>query len=185
MCLRLSCRRFLSFMRERSGLRDWMKIKKIRCERREDIQVNRNTVLHWKLIYRTYLNSMSAFFRKDKHDDVSCTFSHCVQRTTSSFSPFLSRSKREMAGKQCSVWGIRVIILREWNVHPGGLKRTVLARMGAQRFLHVRLETTNDNFFDVLYGAYHRTRIFEQNGTPNIVCRNYNINWLWQRRLQI
>ena len=33
-----------------------------------------------------------------------------------------------------------------------------------------------DNFFDVLYGAYHRTRIFEQNGTPNIVCRNYNIN---------
>ena len=34
----------------------------------------------------------------------------------------------------------------------------------------------NDNFFDVLYGAYHRTRIFEQNVTPNIVCRNYNIN---------
>ena len=34
----------------------------------------------------------------------------------------------------------------------------------------------NDNFFDVLYGAYHRTRIFEQNGSPNIVCRNYNIN---------
>lgn len=34
----------------------------------------------------------------------------------------------------------------------------------------------NDNFFDVLYGAYHRTRIFEQNGSTNIVCRNYNIN---------
>lgn len=30
-----------------------------------------------------------------------------------------------------------------------------------------------NNFFDVLYGAYNRARIYEQNGTPNIVCRNY------------
>jgi len=30
-----------------------------------------------------------------------------------------------------------------------------------------------DNFFDVLYGGYFRSRIFEQNGTPNIVCRNF------------
>lgn len=30
-----------------------------------------------------------------------------------------------------------------------------------------------DNFFDVLYGAYNRARIYEQNGTPNIVIRNY------------
>ena len=27
----------------------------------------------------------------------------------------------------------------------------------------------NDNFFDVLYGAYDRARIYEQNGTLNIV----------------
>ncbi len=32
----------------------------------------------------------------------------------------------------------------------------------------------DDNFFDVLYGAYNRTRIYEQNGTPNIVIRNYS-----------
>ena len=38
-----------------------------------------------------------------------------------------------------------------------------------------------DNFFDVLYGAYNRTRIYEQNGTPNIVIRNYKINISWQR----
>ena len=38
-----------------------------------------------------------------------------------------------------------------------------------------------DNFFDVLYGAYHRTRIYEQNGAPNIVIRNYKINKSWQR----
>ena len=31
-----------------------------------------------------------------------------------------------------------------------------------------------DNFFDVLYGAYNRTRIYEQNGMPNIVIRNYS-----------
>ena len=31
-----------------------------------------------------------------------------------------------------------------------------------------------DNFFDVLYGTYTRTRIYEQNGTPNIVIRNYS-----------
>ena len=31
-----------------------------------------------------------------------------------------------------------------------------------------------DNFFDVLYGAYNRARIYEQNGTPNIVIRNYS-----------
>jgi len=31
-----------------------------------------------------------------------------------------------------------------------------------------------DNFFDVLYGAYNRVRIYEQNGTPNIVTRNYS-----------
>ena len=33
-----------------------------------------------------------------------------------------------------------------------------------------------DNFFDVLYGAYHRARIYEQDGTPNIVIRNYQIS---------
>ena len=33
-----------------------------------------------------------------------------------------------------------------------------------------------DNFFDVLYGAYNRTRIYEQNGTPNIIIRNYSIS---------
>lgn len=33
-----------------------------------------------------------------------------------------------------------------------------------------------DNFFDVLYGAYDRTRIYEQNGTPNIIFRNYKSN---------
>ena len=38
-----------------------------------------------------------------------------------------------------------------------------------------------DNFFDVLYGAYNRTRIYEQNGTPNIVIRNYQIQESWQR----
>ena len=31
-----------------------------------------------------------------------------------------------------------------------------------------------DNFFDVLYGAYNRIRIYEQNGMPNIVIRNYS-----------
>ena len=36
---RLSCRRFLFFVRERSGLRDRMKNKKIRCESRKGIQV--------------------------------------------------------------------------------------------------------------------------------------------------
>ena len=30
-----------------------------------------------------------------------------------------------------------------------------------------------DNFFDVLYRAYNRFRIYEQNGTPNIVIRTY------------
>ena len=34
----------------------------------------------------------------------------------------------------------------------------------------------NDNFFDVLYRSYDRARIYEQNGTPNIVCRNYKTN---------
>ena len=34
----LSCHRFLFYMKERSGLRDWMKNKKIWCERRKDIQ---------------------------------------------------------------------------------------------------------------------------------------------------
>ena len=38
-----------------------------------------------------------------------------------------------------------------------------------------------DNFFDVLSGAYTRTRIYEQNGTPNIVIRNYQIQESWQR----
>ncbi|MCR5850901.1 MAG: Dam family site-specific DNA-(adenine-N6)-methyltransferase [Bacteroidaceae bacterium] len=38
-----------------------------------------------------------------------------------------------------------------------------------------------DNFFDALYEAYNRTRIYEQNGTPNIVIRNYKINKSWQR----
>ena len=38
-----------------------------------------------------------------------------------------------------------------------------------------------DNFFDVLYGAYYRARIYEQNGTPNIVIRNYQIQESWQR----
>ena len=38
-----------------------------------------------------------------------------------------------------------------------------------------------DNFFDMLYGAYNRTRIYEQNGAPNIVIRNYKINKSWQR----
>ena len=38
-----------------------------------------------------------------------------------------------------------------------------------------------DNFFDVLYGEYNRARIYEQNGTPNIVIRNYKINKSWQR----
>jgi len=30
-----------------------------------------------------------------------------------------------------------------------------------------------DNFFDVLYGGYNRRRIYEQNGVPNIICKNY------------
>ena len=38
-----------------------------------------------------------------------------------------------------------------------------------------------DNFFDVLYGAYHRARIYEQDGTPNIVIRNYQIQESWQK----
>ena len=38
-----------------------------------------------------------------------------------------------------------------------------------------------ENFFDVLYGAYNRTRIYEQNGTSNIVIRNYQIQESWQR----
>ena len=57
MYLRLSCRRFLFYMKERSGLRDWMKNKKIRYERREDIQAKKKTYLPPKLIYRTYLYS--------------------------------------------------------------------------------------------------------------------------------
>ena len=56
MYLRLSCRRFLLFVREHSGLRDRMKNKKIRCERRKDIQVNLYKKIPLKLIYRTYLN---------------------------------------------------------------------------------------------------------------------------------
>ena len=39
-----------------------------------------------------------------------------------------------------------------------------------------------DNFFDVLYGEYNRARIYEQNGTPNIVIRNYSkSSKLWHR----
>ena len=38
-----------------------------------------------------------------------------------------------------------------------------------------------DNFFDVLYGAYNRARIYEQNGTPNIVIRNYQMQESWQK----
>ncbi len=38
-----------------------------------------------------------------------------------------------------------------------------------------------ENFFDVLYGAYNRTSIYEKNGTPNIVIRNYQIQESWQR----
>ena len=53
----LSCRRFLFSMKERSGLRDWMKNKKIRYERREDIQAKKKNYLPPKLIYRTYLYS--------------------------------------------------------------------------------------------------------------------------------
>ena len=56
MDLRLSCRRFLLFVRERSGLRDQMKNKKIRCERRKDIQAEKKPCLPLKLIYRTYLD---------------------------------------------------------------------------------------------------------------------------------
>ena len=36
------------------------------------------------------------------------------------------------------------------------------------------IKNEKDNFFDVLYGAYNRTRIYEQNGMPNIVIRNYS-----------
>ena len=57
MYLRLSCRRFLFYMKERSGLRDWMKNKKIRYERREDIQAKKKNYLPPKLIYITYLYS--------------------------------------------------------------------------------------------------------------------------------
>ena len=39
-----------------------------------------------------------------------------------------------------------------------------------------RGKNESDNFFDVLYEAYDRVRIYEQNGTPNIVCRNYKTN---------
>ena len=38
-----------------------------------------------------------------------------------------------------------------------------------------------DNFFDVLYGAYNRARIYEQNGTPNNVIRNYQMQESWQK----
>jgi len=39
-----------------------------------------------------------------------------------------------------------------------------------------------DNFFDVLYEEYNRARIYEQNGTPNIVIRNYSkSSKLWHR----
>lgn len=38
-----------------------------------------------------------------------------------------------------------------------------------------------DSFFNMLYGEYNRTRIYEQNGTPNIVIRNYQIQESWQR----
>ena len=55
MSFRLSCRRFLIFVRERSGLRDRMKNKKIRCESRKGIQVKQKIYLPLKLIYRTYL----------------------------------------------------------------------------------------------------------------------------------
>ena len=57
MYLRLSCQRFLFYMKERSGLRDCMKTKKIRYERREDIQAKKKNYLPPKLIYRTYLYS--------------------------------------------------------------------------------------------------------------------------------
>ena len=55
MSFRLSCRRFLFFVRERSGLRDRMKNKKIRCESRKGIQVKKKIYLPMKLIHRTYL----------------------------------------------------------------------------------------------------------------------------------
>ena len=55
MSSRLSYRRFLFFMRKRSGLRDRMKNNKIRCESREGIQVRKEIHLPFKLIYRTYL----------------------------------------------------------------------------------------------------------------------------------
>ena len=57
MYLRLSWRRFLFYMKERSELRDWMKNKKIRYERREDIQAKKKNYLPSKIIYRTYLYS--------------------------------------------------------------------------------------------------------------------------------
>ena len=38
-----------------------------------------------------------------------------------------------------------------------------------------------DFFFDVLYGAYNRARIYDQNENPNIVIRSYKDAESWQR----
>ena len=62
MSFRLLCRRFLFFVRERSGLRDRMKNKKIRCESRKIIQARKKICLPLKLIYRTYLLYIGRFY---------------------------------------------------------------------------------------------------------------------------
>ena len=56
MSSRLSCHKFLFSIKERSGLRDQMKNKKIRCESREGIQAR-------KEIYFPFLNKNGVKFK--------------------------------------------------------------------------------------------------------------------------
>lgn len=42
-----------------------------------------------------------------------------------------------------------------------------------QQNISIKTGAINDNFFDILHERYQRMRIYEQNSTPNIVCRNY------------
>ena len=54
MSFRLSCRRFLLFVKERSGLRGRMKSRKMRCESREGIQEKKKANLYGTNLYRSY-----------------------------------------------------------------------------------------------------------------------------------
>ena len=70
MYLQLSCRRFLLFVRERSGLRDRMKNKKIRCKRRKDIQAEKKPSLPLKLFIEPTYNRCASYVELEVRPDV-------------------------------------------------------------------------------------------------------------------